>query len=280
MGGKYYKAQFNGPLNTEDWGIKRDYEGGNAEENFNRFQGMIDYLPDGYTASIYMPTANYNFSQGIQINSKPIHLFGDNGSVFSPYATKLFFPKESMGLIIIRNKEGAYQETIIENLCLIVAGNTKEWMDGIVIRGRVTLRGIYVKGFYNGIEGFANMQEKNDMSGSFIEKCFAAENTNDGFWLGRVDGNAVTVIGCDARDNGRFGFNDDSFLGNNFLSCMAHYNKQGDFFVRAKNNARSMFLGCYSEGGNKISRLGPLSTVIGGIWGTGYTRDEGKTVLY
>ena len=61
---------------------------------------------------------------------------------------------------------------------------------------------------------------------------------------------------------------------------MAHYNKQGDFFVRAKNNARSMFLGCYSEGGNKISRLGPLSTVIGGIWGTGYTRDEGKTVLY
>ncbi|HVG17265.1 MAG TPA: hypothetical protein VM935_19995 [Chitinophagaceae bacterium] len=276
IGNKYYKAQIEGALNIEDWGVKRDYEKGNPAENFTRMQALFNYLPDGYTASVYVPTGKYYFSQHLTIDSKPVHLFGDNGTIFSPFASQLHFPKESMGLLIVRNNGS--QESIIENLGLIGAGNTKQWMDGIVIRARVTLRGLYVKGFYNGIEGFANMDDKTDMSGSYIEKCYASENTNDGFFFGRVDGNAITVIGCDARDNGRYGFNDDSFLGNNFISCMAHYNKGGDFYVRDKANARSLFQACYSEGGNKTSQLGPLSTVIGGIWGTGYSKD-GKKVL-
>jgi hypothetical protein len=239
---------------------------------------MIDYFPLGYTASIYIPTGNYYFKKAIRIDGKPIHLFGDNGTVFSPFASKLFFEKEEMGLIIVRNA-AQNQETIVENLCLLGKGNKNQWMDGIVIRGRVTIRGVYVKGFYNGIEAYANMQEHNDASGSLIEKCFAGENTNDGFFVGRVDGNAMTVIACDARDNGGIGFNDDSFLGNNFISCMAHYNKGGDYYVRDKNNARSSFISCYSESGNKFSWLSAKAAVVGGTWGSGYSLN-GKDVKY
>lgn len=277
VGNKYYKAQIEGAFNAKDWGIKDEYEKGNPKENSIRIQEMLDYFPLGYTASIYIPTGQYYFSNTIIIDARPVRLFGDNGTPFTPYGTRLHFSKETIGIAILRNAAN-YQETIIENLCLYGGNNKKEWMDGIMMRGRCTLRNISVKGFYNGIEGYGAMEEKNDISGSLIEKCYAAENTNDGFFLGRTDGSSITITACDARDNGRYGYNDDSFLGNNFISCMAHYNKAGDYFVRDKANARSMFLACYSEGGNKVSQLGPLSTIVGGIWGTGYSKD-GKTVL-
>jgi len=189
----------------------------------------------------------------------------------------MIFQDGTEALHILRTK--GIQEAIIERICFVSTGKTKGLHDGLVIRGRVTLRDVTIKGFsHNGIGIFSNIEEGNDASGSLLEKVHVLECGVDGFFIGHVDGNALTVIGCDARDNGRYGFNDDSFLGNNFLSCMAHYNKGGDFYVRDKANARSLFQGCYSEGGNKTSQLGPLSTVVGGIWGTGYSKD-GKKVL-
>jgi hypothetical protein len=253
-------------INIHEVGVKPE---NTAEQNTKAFEDFIFSKPEGFAGNVFIPTGKYQFANELKLYGRPIHLFGENGTVWG-YGTHLHFPKESMGIVVLRGN--GYQEAIIENIGLFAPGNTKEWMDGIVIRGRITLRNVYVKGFYNGIEGFANIVEGNDMSGSFIAKCFAAENTNDGFLIGRTDGNAVTVLGCDARDNGRYGFNDDSFLGNNFISCMAHYNKGGDFYVRDKGNARSLFAGCYSEGGNKQSELGPHSTVVGGTWGTGYTK--------
>ena len=38
-------------------------------------------------------------------------------------------------------------------------------------------------------------------------------------------------------------FLDKSFLGNNFISCMAHYNARGDFHVSDWLNAQSLFMG-------------------------------------
>ncbi|CAN5919411.1 hypothetical protein BH24BAC1_BH24BAC1_35550 [soil metagenome] len=276
VGSKYYKAQVEGAFNALDWGVKRDYEGGTDNSPF--LQAMFDYFPQGYTASVYIPTGNYHFKTGLVLEGKPIHLFGDNGTIFSPYSTKLFFPANETGIYVGRQVSNA-QEIIIENLCLIGGGGTME-RDGISLRGRFTLRGITTKGFpHHGISVWANMAEGNDASGSLIEKCHSLENGKDGFFLGRTDANSITVIACDTRDNGRYGFNEDSFLGNNYISCMAHYNKAGDYFVRDKANNRSSFISCYSEGGNKVSQLGPKSTVVGGVWGTGYSLN-GKDVLY
>jgi hypothetical protein len=206
-----------------------------------------------------------------------VHLFGDNGTIFSPFSSRLTFAAGQTGFIISRGGTST-QESILERLLIVSAGRTGVQTDGIAVRARVTLRDITVKGFSNNGFGFwANMEEGNDASGSLVEKCHSLENGNDGFFLGRTDANAITVIASDARDNGRYGFNDDSFLGNTFISCMAHYNKSGDYFVRDKGNARSTFISCYSEGGNKTSQFSQHTKVIGGIWGTGYSLN-GKDV--
>lgn len=280
VGNRYYKAQVEGFFNVEDWGLKKDFEQGGAPvDNSALLQGMIDYFPVGYTASIYIPTGTYMFNKSITIDRRPVHIFGDNGTVFSPFSTKLLFAAGQTGFLISRSGT-SIQETIMERLLIVSAGKTKAMCDGIAIRARITLRDITVKGFSNnGIGIWANMEEGNDASGSLIEKCHSMENGNDGFFLGHTDGNSITTIACDARDNGRYGFNDDSFLGNTFISCMAHYNKQGDYYLRDKANARSTFIACYSEGGNKTSQFSQNTKVIGGIWGTGYTLN-GKDVLH
>lgn len=279
-GNKYYKAQIEGAFNVKDWGVKDEFEQKqNPVDNSVLLQAMIDYFPDGYTASVYIPTGNYFFKKGLVIDGKPLHLFGDNGTIFSNFASKLFFAPGQTGITVLRKKTNS-QEIIIENICLVAKGKEGALCDGLALRGRFTLRGVTTKGFSNnGIGIWANMEEGSDASGSLIEKCHSLENGNDGFFLGRTDANAITVIACDARDNGRYGFNEDSFLGNNYLSCMAHYNKAGDYFVRDKGNNRSLFQGCYSEGGNKTSQLSTLSTVVGGIWGSGYSLN-GKDVLH
>jgi hypothetical protein len=278
VGTQYYKAQVTGPHNVEDWGLKRDYEQvSSPSDNSKLLQQMIDYFPVGYTPSIYIPTGNYFFNKTITIERRPVHLFGDNGTIFSPFSSRLTFAAGQTGFIISRGGTST-QESILERLLIVSAGRTGVQTDGIAVRARVTLRDITVKGFSNNGFGFwANMEEGNDASGSLVEKCHSLENGNDGFFLGRTDANAITVIASDARDNGRYGFNDDSFLGNTFISCMAHYNKSGDYFVRDKGNARSTFISCYSEGGNKTSQFSQHTKVIGGIWGTGYSLN-GKDV--
>src|SRR5687767_8514043 len=44
VGNKYYRAQTEGAFNVEDWGVKKDFEGGKPEENSTLMQGMIDYF--------------------------------------------------------------------------------------------------------------------------------------------------------------------------------------------------------------------------------------------
>jgi hypothetical protein len=248
------------------------------EQNSAAIEKHLSLFPYGACPTIKIPSGNYHFARRIEIDSKPVHLFGDNGTIWGN-GTRLIFPDGSDGIWIERTK--GFQGTIIENLAIIAQGKTTPWKSGIRTTARVTLRGIHVKGFgHNGIDFWSNMDEGTDSSGSWVEHCHSLENVNDGFFAGRTDANAITFIGNDARDNGRYGFHDDSFLGNNYISCMCHYNKQGDFFVRDWGNARSGFQLCYTESGNTVSSLGPKSTVVGGLWGSGYNKNDGKGIIY
>jgi hypothetical protein len=254
-------------INIQQKGVRPSYS---AEENTKAIEKLINDLPEA--ATIYAPAGDYRFAKAINLHKKGIHFFGDNGSLWVK-GTHFYFPKESQGLILLG-------PAIIENIGLIGSGNQNEWMDGVVIRSVVKLNGVFVKGFYHGIEGFGDIEgTKFNISGSSIVNCFAAENTKDGFFFGRVDGNAVTVIGCDSRDNGRYGFNDDSFLGNYFFGCMAHNNKGGHYYVRDKLNARSAFIGCYGEMDSPVNDFSRLTTVIGGFLANGYNKYDGKGVI-
>jgi hypothetical protein len=236
------------------------------EQNSNAVEAFFKAIPEGTSLPIYVPSGEYHFARTMLIYRRPVHLFGDNGTIFGN-GTKFFF-HNVIDAVLVDRGNSSFQETIIERICLIGINSGY----GFAARGRIKLRDCTAKGFKNnGFQIWGNLEEGGDVSGSFLQSCHSLENGGDGFFIGRVDGNAVTVMNCDARDNGGRGFNDDSFLGNFFFSNMAHYNKGGDFFVRDWGNARSTFVACYSEGNGAIfSQLGPYSTVIGGIWGAGY----------
>jgi hypothetical protein len=247
-----------------------------AEQNSTNINAYINSFPVGAAPSLYVPAGEYQMAKEIRFEGRPVHFFGDNGTVWGN-GTHFYFPKEGMGIVVLRRPaggSGSYQEGIIENIALIGKGNKNVWMDGIVIRGRVTIRGVYVKGFYNGIEASCNVSEGNDCSGSYIEKCFMAENTNCGFYVQGTDANAMTIMSCDARDNGAWGFYDASFLGNNFIACMAHNNKSGHYGVRDKSNARVAIIACYGEMGSPQDDLSVNTTVVGGFHANGFNRHD------
>ena len=247
-----------------------------AEQNSTNLNNYINSLPEGAAPSLYVPAGDYQMAKEIRFEGRPVHFFGDNGTMWGN-GTRFYFPKEGMGIVVLRNgskKTGTYQENIIENIALIGKGNTNEWMDGVVVRGRITMRGVYIKGFYHGIGISCNMSEGTDCSGSFFEKCFMAENTGSGFHVQGTDANAMTILACDARDNGAWGFYDASFLGNNFISCMAHNNKLGHYGVRDKSNARVALIACYGESGVPPNDLSRNTTVVGGFLANGNKNDK------
>lgn len=262
-------------INIQDVGVKPS---NTPQQNSDSIERFLNSIPEGNTPSIYAPYGNYKFARTISIYRRPIHLFGDNGTIFGN-STKFYFPPATTGIVISRGGT-SIQETIIEKICVIGDKSQPGENDGFTLLARAKIRDCTAKGFVHyGFSVWANMEEGNDASGSIIESCHALENGLDGFFAGRTDANAITFFNCDSRDNGRYGFNDDSFLGNYFITCMAHNNAGGHWFVRDKGNARTSLISCYGEMGSPVNQLSPKTTVTGGFLANGYTLD-GTNIIY
>ncbi|MES2620179.1 MAG: hypothetical protein V4615_04935 [Bacteroidota bacterium] len=249
-------------------GVRPSQTGSANSDSMDKFLASI---PNGASQLIYAPFGRYEMARTILITN-PVRIVGDNGSIWANPSTMFVFPDGVTGFKFDRTLNGS-QGFVVENVCVIAQNKTiKGDASGFQSNGRIRLVNCTAKGFYwKGFDLWGNIEgTSTDVSGSWVENCHALENGYDGFFAGRADGNAVTFIGCDARDNGRYGFNDDSFLGNNYISCMAHYNKGGDIYVRDLNNTRTVIVGFYSEGGSPVSRVGEHTVVSGGSWGTGY----------
>jgi hypothetical protein len=79
-------------------------------------------------------------------------------------------------------------------------------------------------------------------------------------------------------NNGGWGFLDESFLGNTYVGCHTENNKKGGYSV-TNPNARSIFIGSYTESGQPDNQIKAPSMVIGGLFGpvqgTGYLAIDG-----
>jgi len=92
--------------------------------------------------------------------------------------------------------------------------------------------------------------------------------TGDGLYVVGSDANAGMCLGLDSSSNGGWGFNDESFLGNTYLACHTASNTTGPY--RSTNaNARNIFIGCYSEGGQPDSHVVGPSQIVGGLHAAG-----------
>jgi hypothetical protein len=85
-----------------------------------------------------------------------------------------------------------------------------------------------------------------------------------GMYFQGGDANQCGVYHVDVRDCGGAGFYDNSFLGNQFFSCMTHSNKGGSYKAIDGNN-RTGFYGCYAENDQPPVYLAGAACWFGGL---------------
>lgn len=145
---------------------------------------------------------------------------------------------------------------------------------GLGVRSRTLVNNCVIEGIPghtkgNGIDIYGNVNNKTEASFCRFTDT-VIQFTRHGFYIQGPDANESGFIHCDVRDCSEVGFYDNSFLGNRFFNCMAHYNKGGNFRAENPNNMAS-FVGCYSErGAAKPDYLGGHSTWHGGRASNGF----------
>lgn len=97
-----------------------------------------------------------------------------------------------------------------------------------------------------------------NVSGSVVKNCKIANIKGDGVWIVGPDANACLFESLDIRDCTGIAVNDHSFLGCTWKAIMTHNNERS--FHVENITARSSFIGCYHESGQKLPALGNIET--------------------
>jgi hypothetical protein len=221
-------------------------------------QSLIDAAP---IQSVFrFEAGDYYFSEPLTWKNKSVFLVGTNG-------TRFIFPNGKSGIVI--NRDQATPRSRIQNIRVETFGEkVNPDANGVTVTAVTDLYNVFVKNFAGrGFAFIADVQtSKTDVIQSQVYNCEAAECGSDGFYFQGGDASSINVIGCSARDNGGYGFWDNSFLGNHFFGTISHAAKKGHY--RADNgNNRSTFTGCYAEQDSPMSIFGGLTRVYGGLHG-------------
>jgi hypothetical protein len=70
----------------------------------------------------------------------------------------------------------------------------------------------------------AGGSSEGQVSGTSYFQCSSSNNGGHGFFFDGADANSCTIVKCDSRSNGQYGFMDSSFLGNYYFGCAASSN--------------------------------------------------------
>lgn len=239
--------------------------------------------------AVYFPSGVYRVSQTIQLK-RSVHLWGDGSGLPSTSTATLLFGAGVTGFIIHRfNTIGAGIESppttagdasIISGLRLIGTAGAADAFGGhgIWLRARAIVRDIYVQGFVGkGIQVVATAGGGPSVEGNannFVIDVGRVQNCgSDGLFIDGADVNAGIVTALDCSSNAGWGIYDSSFLGNTFVGCHVDGNTLGSYKTDDPN-ARSVFVGCYSEGGWPASSIVFPSIVLGGLHGAGFIGSE------
>jgi len=97
-----------------------------------------------------------------------------------------------------------------------------------------------------------------------VHSCSLTANGGHGLYVKGADANAGAGYNINASYNGGWGIYDSSFLGNTYVACHTAVNTLGSY--KSDNaNARNLFLGCYSEGGQPAGSIVAPAMFIGGL---------------
>lgn len=227
-----------------------------AESNSKALQSLINKAGTGST--VILPNGSYYFTKADTIFNKSLKIQGSE-------LTNLYFLNCS-GLVFIPGK--VIQKCEIKDVSIFYYGNRAGTaFNGIESQTVINISNVFVKNFGGyGICLTGDMASSGtNVSFSNIMQCEIAECGN-GVYTQGGDANWINFYSCSFRDMDGYGAWDNSFLGCNFYSPMAHACAKGAF--RADNgNNRTQFFAPYMEGGQPKSIIGGVTRVYGGICG-------------
>lgn len=230
--------------------------------------------------AIYFPPGRYFFSKALHVKNR-VKLYGDGSGLPGGDQATLVFSDGETGFVFHRydTDENGTQEhpttaadgSIIEGLSIHGSGINPR-AHGIWMRCRVSVSRVQINGFGgNGIQVAADVNQGSIHGNANCFEIDVARISNckgHGLYIDGGDANAGNVKALDVTENGGWGIYDSSFLGNTFVGCHAAGNGLGPYKTDDPN-ARSLFLGCYSESGQNRSEIQFPSMVIGGLHGAG-----------
>lgn len=204
---------------------------------------------------------------------KSVHLVGHgSGQSGGNYGTTLRFPANTKGLLAKKGDNSPLQygadASIIEGVFLQGSGALAT-AHGIDMQARIKLRDVSIDGFGgNGINIVADVAANTNANLWVADTVSVTGCGGHGLYVQGGDANAGFAIGINSSGNGGWGVYDSSFLGNTYVGCHTASNTMGAY-KSDNENARNVFLGCYSEGGQPASVIDAQSMVIGGLHGAG-----------
>lgn len=242
-------------------------------DNLHAFQVALRTLAadKNHGARLFIPPGRYRFSAPLHINRGMV-LEGASGAGRNS-GTVLVFDPGSDGIVIDRattsDDGGAGDWTEIRDLA-VTSSSRLALSNGITLHARARIVNVYVRGFGgNGIEiaAWARGHGPNTNANLWsLDNVFVESNGGNGVHAIGADANAGIAIGVSAMGNGGWGFLDESFLGNTYVACHTENNRKGGYSV-TNRNARSIFIGSYTESGQPENHIESPSMVIGGLFG-------------
>lgn len=239
-----------------------------------------------------LPEGEYNLLSPIVVTDKTISFIGGAGTKGLKTTFRVYHAGRA--LYFTRDKIGSTAR--IENITLLNGLNENNSFEqhGIETNIPTIIEDVIIEGFWG--DGLRLTGDGGSGRGAMTDVSFCKVTTltvrsckGDGVYIAGGDANASIFTHVDVRDNEGHGIRDASFLGNTFISCMAHNNHLGNYFVTDVNN-RSTLTGCYSEGGSPYDYFYGQCQVFGGFLATGAVLSrnavwysygyEGKTTVY
>jgi hypothetical protein len=245
-----------------------------------------------HNTAFILPEGDFNLLSPIVIVDKSISLIGGAGTS----GLKTIFRVRHSGIAFYFTREKVGSRAHIEKINIVNGLNADNSPDqhGVVtcvptVMEDVIIENMWGDGLRLSGDGGAGRGTITDVSFCKITTVTVRSCKGDGIYITGGDANASIFTHCDIRDNEGHGIRDASFLGNSFISCMAHNNYSGNYFVTDVNN-RSTLVGCYSEGGSPYDYFYGQCQVFGGFLATGAVLSrnavwysygtEGNTTIY
>lgn len=263
-------------INVKDYGAVGD----GVTDDYAAFVAAIAALsitlsPPNYSGKgvLEIPPGIYYLSNTLNLEHQ-ITLRGHSSPAGNSWSvSRLKWPTGKTGIVIHSAQTSSTGKdaagTLIENLTLYTTRGSaavEAGRYGVLARTRFYLRNCVVALFGDsGVSIDADSGVTGNANSWQIEHCRLAENGYDGLTVEGADANAGVATGVDCSSNLRWGFFDDSFLGNTYVGCHTAANIAGGYKT-TNVNGRCAFLGCYTEGG-QTSEITHPGLIVGGTWG-------------